>query len=86
MTASDLHHLFASTASEQESYQGGRDGWQVDSKYGDIHLSFTETTGRTAATWVRRLDDEDLDDLELALKRARAARDNYRANELRRTG
>lgn len=86
MTASALHRLFQSMGDpDAESFEGGRDGWQVSCRFGDINLTLTETTFEAHCLLTRMLSDEDLDDLELALRRARAARDAYRANELERS-
>lgn len=82
MTASDLHHLFASTTDGGDEYDAGRDGWRVTSKHGDVHLTVTTQEQAGCSTTVRDLDPDDLDDLILALMRARAARETYLAGEL----
>jgi hypothetical protein len=80
VSASELRHLFA-RVDEHEQYEGGHGPFQVTSKFGVVYLTLCDSTEACAATLVARLDDETLDDLELALKKARAARDNYRALE-----
>jgi hypothetical protein len=83
VTASELRHLFAAT-DHDESYDGGHGPFRVTSRFGAVYLTLTDSTDTCAATLVARLDDETFDDLELALRRARAARDTYRASELGR--
>ena len=72
MTARDLHRLFART--EPTDYAGGRDGFDVSSRRGDVHLTVS-WDGGAHSMW---LSDEDVDDLMLALINAQAARERYR--------
>lgn len=80
MTAERLQSLFAATATEDDRFEGGSGPWRVESRFGVIYLTVSEASGDTCFTSVLRLDDALLGDLELALSRARVARDNYRAN------
>jgi hypothetical protein len=80
VTASELRRLFGSV-DEYEQYEGGHGPFRVTAKFGEVYLTLCDSTEVCASTLVARLDDETLDDLELALGKARAARDGYRALE-----
>lgn len=58
-------------------YDGGRGAWRVTANRGDIHLTVSASDSSATAMVTADLSDDDIDDLVLALGRAREARAAY---------